>query len=296
MRRASRCLQLDIGNSAAKWRMLVGDEIRARGRYLPQDESSIAALLDCDPAPEQIWVASVAAPAAEAALSERLRQRWQVSPWFARSMTLAGGLRNSYANPSRLGVDRWLAMLAGWERAQGAVCVVDAGSALTIDLVAADGEHEGGYIIPGMALMERALLLDTDRVRFAEDADYRLTPGRSTAEAVRHGIALAQAGALARVLDGFAPDARQAVDASAGADVSAAPARQQAVDEPQALDRPQAPAQPRAVDQPQALDRPRALYFCGGDGARLMQLADRGGEYLPDLVFEGLERQAALTG
>ncbi len=44
--------------------------------------------------------------------------------------------------------------------------------------------------------MERALLLDTDLVRFAEDVDYGLEPGRSTAEAVRHGIALSQVGAL----------------------------------------------------------------------------------------------------
>ena len=49
--------------------------------------------------------------------------------------------------------------------------------------------------------MERALLLDTERVRFAEEAAYALTPGSSTAEAVRHGIALAQAGALALAMD-----------------------------------------------------------------------------------------------
>ena len=49
--------------------------------------------------------------------------------------------------------------------------------------------------------MERALLLDTDRVRFDEDVGYALSPGTSTAQAVRHGIALAQAGAIALALD-----------------------------------------------------------------------------------------------
>ena len=101
-----------------------------------------------------------------------------------------------------MGVDRWLAMLGARRRCEGRLCVIDAGSATTIDLVDAAGQHEGGYIIPGPALMERALLLDTDRVRFAEDVDYALTPGKSTAEAVRHGIALAQVGAVAAVLDG----------------------------------------------------------------------------------------------
>ena len=49
--------------------------------------------------------------------------------------------------------------------------------------------------------MERALLLDTDRVRFEEEAGYELRPGRSTAEAVRHGIAVAHAGAVGLALE-----------------------------------------------------------------------------------------------
>ena len=106
-----------------------------------------------------------------------------------------------------MGVDRWLAMLGARDRNSGRLCVVDAGSALTIDLVSAAGEHEGGYIIPGPELMERALLLDTDRVRFSEDADYTLAPGTSTAEAVRHGIALAQAGAVSIALEQVTGDA-----------------------------------------------------------------------------------------
>jgi len=107
-----------------------------------------------------------------------------------------------------------------------------------------DAVHEGGFIVPGVDLMERALLLDTDRVRFDEDIDYALTPGRSTAEAVRHGIALASTGAVATALD-----------RSGG-------------------------------ESP-------ALFFCGGGGRRLMAFLDRGGDWVPDLVFEGLEVMAA---
>ena len=92
--------------------------------------------------------------------------------------------------------------------------------------------------------MERALLLDTDRVRFDETADYQLTPGTSTANAVRHGIALAQAGAVALALE-------------------------------------------QGDDAPQ-------LYFCGGGGEILMALLQRGGQWVPDLVFEGLAVMAAL--
>jgi type III pantothenate kinase len=143
-----------------------------------------------------------------------------------------------------MGVDRWLAMLGARERERGKLCVIDAGSALTIDIVSAAGQHEGGYIIPGAALMERALLLDTDRVRFAEEVGDDLAPGTSTAAAVRHGIMLAQAGAVSLAIE-------------------------------------------------KAGSEPMALLFCGGTGETLMKLVDRGGQWLPDLVFEGLEAMAA---
>lgn len=241
----SVCLQLDIGNSKAKWRLVDSNGIVARGDYAARDDRSRAQLLDCTESLNQIWVSSVAAPAQETELAALLQDRWGVSPWFARTAASTGGLSNSYADPGRMGVDRWLAMLGARQRESGRLCVVDAGSALTIDIVSAAGQHEGGYIIPGPALMERALLLDTDRVRFEEKVDYALSPGVSTAQAVRHGIALAQAGAVRLALD-------------------------------------------------QANDSAMALMFCGGGGETLMRLVQRGGEWLPDLVFEGLEVMASL--
>lgn len=195
------CLQLDVGNSSAKWRLVEAGEIVARGVYSADDAGSEEALLACTGFPAAVWVSSVAGESRDIALRDLLVARWGVEPWFARSELETAGLRNSYNEPGRMGVDRWLAMLAARHRHPGrGLCVVDAGSALTIDLVAADGRHDGGYIIPGPALMERALLLDTGRVRFSEPADYALRPGTSTAEAVRHGIALSQLGAVTLAL------------------------------------------------------------------------------------------------
>ncbi len=241
----SASLQLDVGNSGAKWRCVQAGKTVARGRFNVADAESLGSVYARAPDVDKIFVSSVADSAAEARLIALLAERWQVRPWFARTEAQTAGLINSYSEPARMGVDRWLAMLAAWQRAGERLCVVDAGSALTIDVVAASGQHEGGYIIPGPHLMERALLLDTDRVRFAEDVPYRLTPGTSTAEAVRHGVALAQVGSLALALD------------CAG------------------------PPLPR-------------LFFCGGGGEHLMQLSDRGGELVADLVFEGLEIMASL--
>ncbi|WP_162846056.1 type III pantothenate kinase [Seongchinamella sediminis] len=240
----SLCLQLDVGNSSVKWRLLAGGELCDRGRFVRDDDAAKARLLEKIDVGASVWVSSVAGPQFEREFATLVEQRTGISPWFARSGHSAGGVANSYAEPARMGVDRWLAMLGARQHTRDRLCVVDAGSALTIDLVSAAGQHEGGYIIPGPALMERALLLDTDRVRFDEEVSYGLAPGTSTAEAVRHGIALAQVGAIATALaqgDGDAP----------------------------------------------------VLFFCGGAGETLMQLLDRGGTHVPDLVFEGLAVLAA---
>lgn len=244
---AARCLQFDVGNSSAKWRLMAGAEVLARGVYRRDDEESRTRLLACSDEVDRIWIASVASEEAEFQLGSMLEERWQLEPWFARSEACTGTLVNSYQQPLRMGVDRWLAMLGAWRRQPGRLCVVDAGSALTIDLVAADGRHQGGYIIPGPSLMERALLLDTDRVRFAEEAVYDLAPGTSTAEAVRHGIALAQAAAV-------------------------------------------------RVATEQAGEPQPSLYLCGGGAETLQRLLGGAGEWIPDLVFEGLEVMAAAHG
>lgn len=252
------CLQLDVGNSSAKWRLLVEGEITARGVYRADDSGSREALLGCAPALDAVWLSSVAGEKAGEALAAVLRERWGREPWFARSEAETLGLRNSYCDPRRMGVDRWLAMLAARARysdgdscgdsgsAPGRLCVVDAGSALTIDLVSADGCHEGGYIVPGPLLMERALLLDTDRVRFSEPVEYSLSPGTSTAEAVRHGIALAQAGAV------------------------------------------------RLALQTAGEGEPLIPVFTGGGGQWLSETLEGIGDYVPDLVLDGLQIMGEL--
>ncbi|KGE02919.1 type III pantothenate kinase [Pseudohaliea rubra] len=187
-------LQLDLGNSRLKWRLIDcgGGTVLGRGACAPLDD----AWLQQPVAVAAVQVASVASDATDAALAARVRDRFAVEPWFARATPQCGDLSNSYAEPQRMGVDRWLAMVAARARCRERLCVVDAGSALTIDLVAADGRHEGGYIIPGSALMARALQTATDRVRFDDGEGDSLAPGQSTAACVYHGIALAQAGAL----------------------------------------------------------------------------------------------------
>lgn len=193
-------LQLDVGNTRLKWRLLDGSEFVERGA-LVRGGMDLPRLAH---EPKQVWVASVAGEELEIVLRQRITDAWGVEPWFARSSAASCGVHNSYDHPARMGVDRWLAMLAAWNATPGPVCVVDAGSALTIDFVADSGAHLGGYILPGMDSMERALLSDTDRVRFTDAARDCLQPGRSTEAAVFNGLLLSQAGAVALALNRMA--------------------------------------------------------------------------------------------
>ncbi len=56
---------------------------------------------------------------------------------------------NGYQQPERLGDDRWMTLLAARAMTSGDCLVIDAGSAITLDLLRADGQHLGGAILPG---------------------------------------------------------------------------------------------------------------------------------------------------
>ena len=228
-------LQIDLGNSAMKWRFCEEASIMDRGSLPVSDGLVIPELPE---APADVWIASVAGPAANEALTELVSRAWQLSPWFAESTSSACGLTNSYREPERMGVDRWLAMIAAWARLRSAVCVVDAGSALTIDFLDDGGLHRGGYILPGIAMMERSLLGETARVRFGEAPRDSMSPGTSTEAAVFNGLQLGQVGAIDTALRRCGEDC--------------------------------------------------AVVFTGGNGHTAMQLLGCGGEYVEDLVLDGL--------
>jgi type III pantothenate kinase len=121
---------------------------------------------------------------------------------------MARGIRNGYEDPERLGVDRWLAIIAGYTLSGGApCCIVDCGSAITIDYVSKGGSHEGGVIAPGLLLMKRALLQDTSEITIQGDADQsaQLVPlGRNTETAVDSGLKFMEAGLIEIALQRYA--------------------------------------------------------------------------------------------
>lgn len=108
-----------------------------------------------------VWLSNVAGEEIASLTSQLLQEQSCVNYRFATTQTQQCGVRNGYRKPQQLGVDRWLAMLAAFhlpQRATGqSLCVVDCGTALTLDVLDATGRHLGGYIAPGLTAMREML-------------------------------------------------------------------------------------------------------------------------------------------
>lgn len=144
----------DLGNSRLKAAPVEGD---SHGDIVAVahggDAASLAPVL-----PERgrvAHLASVAAPALTTALLDQLARRFD-RICIARTQAAFAGVRIAYAEPARLGVDRFLALLGARARG-GPALVVAVGTALTIDLIDADGRHHGGRIAPSPSLMREAM-------------------------------------------------------------------------------------------------------------------------------------------
>jgi type III pantothenate kinase len=148
----------DLGNSRLKCAQLNDDGSLGTVHALGHDETgfveALKALIPADAA--SACLASVASPVLTQAVLEVLASRFQRIS-IARSVAQFAGLHIAYAEPARLGVDRFLALLATHARAPGPWLVAGVGTALTIDLLDAAGQHRGGRIAPSPRLMRAAL-------------------------------------------------------------------------------------------------------------------------------------------
>ncbi len=202
-------LLLDIGNTRIKWaglhagRLDAGGEIVHRGVPAAMLADAIAAL----PAAASAAGVNVGGPAVAAAVAAGLQRTHGIAIDWVKTTPAWRGLRNGYADPGQLGTDRWAAVVAAWHAAPGDLCVVDAGTAVTVDLVRADGRHLGGIIVPGLALMEASLGGETaDIAGFAAGPAGPGDPawfGRSTREAVRRGALFSLAATVRAAVASF---------------------------------------------------------------------------------------------
>jgi type III pantothenate kinase len=189
-------LELDCGNSFIKWRVLDADVRRVIGEGVVDSDLALLESLKALKGLALKFCRLVSVRTAEetSALVSLLTEAFGVSVVCAAPSREMSGVRNGYEEFERLGLDRWLAMLGGFQLASGACLVLDFGTAVTADFISRDGEHLGGFICPGMPLMRNQLRTHTRRIRYgdlaAERALESLVPGRTTVEAVERGCSL----------------------------------------------------------------------------------------------------------
>lgn len=160
-------LLIDIGNTRIKW-------ARSRQGVLSEQSAAVHAnwtgdefiqqVLNSGPRAGRVLIANVGGKRMGDLARSALGEAWQIEPEFMQSPAAGAGIRNAYPEPANLGVDRWLAMLGGRSLEPGPICVVSVGTAMTIDGLAASGQHLGGVIVPGPELMVTSLLKNTSEI------------------------------------------------------------------------------------------------------------------------------------
>lgn len=198
-------LLLDIGNSRLKWAWSDGAQLSRYGVRIRDENffTELAAEWQSWPRPERIIASNVAGDAFAQSLSRWLMEYWQVGVEYVTVEQGRQGLEIAYPQPQLFGIDRWLALIAARRLHPGAVCVIDCGTAVTIDAVDAAGRHRGGVIVPGLTLMQQSLLQRSEGVSRGlgpvADVEHSLL-GCDTRSGVELGALYAVTGAIEHAL------------------------------------------------------------------------------------------------
>ncbi len=154
-------LLLDIGNSRIKWACAEGGRLVGAVAALPHGGVVPAGLLASwvvlQAPSDGVLGVSVAAPQIVREIGVWVERHWVCHPQWLVTPRTGGGIQIAYPQPAALGADRWTAMVAARHRGLLPACVVDCGTAVTLDAVDGAGRHLGGLIVPGLGAMRRSL-------------------------------------------------------------------------------------------------------------------------------------------
>lgn len=195
-------LLVDAGNSRLKWALAEGPALGELGR-VPYQSATLAETLDSDwshlERPSRVMVASVAGDVAQETLRNWVTSHWEEEAEFLTPCRASHGVTNAYMTPERLGADRWAALIAAYHLHGGPCCIVDCGTAITVDAVSGTGEHLGGLILPGLAMMRHALVENTQQIGPVDRGNVSLL-ARNTEDGVTAGTLYTVVAAVDRIV------------------------------------------------------------------------------------------------
>ena len=254
-------LLLDIGNTSLRWALAADGRLgpMAAVRHVQGVPADLLAAWETLERPVGVFAGNVAGPSVAEAVARVVRAFWGLPIVFVTTRRDCLGLRVAYAEPARLGVDRWLALLGAAGRADAGrgVVILDVGTAATVDVLAPGGEHLGGLILPGLTLMRDALLAGT-LIPAGEPEPVAELWATATAAAVAAGGRYALAALVERVHQRLWERRAGGVGASGG--------------------------------------EPPVLLVTGGDGPLVGPLIERPHALDAELVLRGLVRLSAAGG
>jgi type III pantothenate kinase len=190
-------LLLDLGNSRLKWATS-----EKQGQTLVYSDITTEMLrhLWCDLRPEKIGISSVGKVELLNLITNVARELWRDIPiHFATSEAEFFGVKNGYLQPEKLGVDRWLALIAARQKTDSPICVVDCGTAITVDVLNEKGKHQGGLICAGLSLMKNALASNTVDLPFANSTK-KIGLAIETEAAIFNGTLFSACGLIEKVM------------------------------------------------------------------------------------------------
>ena len=202
-------LAVDIGNTRLKWAVYAAAEPQAQplasgAEFLENiDQLADGAWAELQ-APQRMLGCSVAADAVKRRVEEQMEELWDVPAHWVVASAAEAGLVNGYDHPTRLGADRWVAMVGARQRvlAAGAprpMVVVMVGTAVTVEAVDTEGTFLGGFILPGHGIMLRALESGTAGLHVPTG---EVSPfPTNTSDALTSGGTYAIAGAIQRMVE-----------------------------------------------------------------------------------------------
>jgi type III pantothenate kinase len=200
-------LALDVGNTRLKWALYdapqPGAMLIAHGaEFLENIDKLAEGPWNELPEPSHILGCIVAGDAIRRRVTAQL-ELWEAAPQWVVASPAEAGLTNGYDHPTRLGADRWVAMIGARHRMlarceKRPLVVVMVGTAVTVEAIDTDGKFLGGIIIPGHGIMLRALESGTAglHVPTGEVVDFPT----NTSDALTSGGTFAIAGAVERMI------------------------------------------------------------------------------------------------
>lgn len=200
-------LLIDLGNSCCKFAIEKKGQIEKfeSQKYGPFGKLyTVKSLSSPFNEAKAVIISSVLSTEMNAQIKDTLTEDGFGNVYFLDPMENSFGVSLAYADPSTLGVDRVAALIGAKEKYSGSSCIVDVGTAVTIDALDAKGTHQGGVIFPGVAAMSKSLLSATKIVtEHTAEVDFNVL-SNTTENAIHSGCMSALVGGIEYVVNKMA--------------------------------------------------------------------------------------------